>query len=136
VAEEVRNLAARSATAAKETTSMIEDSSNKVRGGLEISQVTSKALEEILEGTKKVVSLVTEISAASNEQAKGISQIVQGLHQIDKVTQKNTASSEESAAAAEELSALSNNLKELVGKFRLDHSASTTSNQTSLKLAA
>ncbi len=119
VAEEVRNLAARSAQAAKETTEMIDDSSKKVSGGTAITQDTAKALEEIIASTTKVTDLVSEISAASNEQANGVSQIVIALGQIDQVTQRNTASAEESAAASEELSGQANQLKSLVGRFKL-----------------
>ena len=120
VAEEVRNLAARSAKAAKETTEMIDDSSKKVTGGTIITQDTAKALAEITSSTTKVTDLVSEISAASNEQAQGISQIVMALGQIDQVTQRNTASAEESASAAEELSGQANQLKSLVGRFKLN----------------
>ena len=77
------------------------------------------ALEEIPEGVVKVTDLVAEISAASNEQAQGISQISQGLGQIDQVTQQNTANAEESAAASEELSGQANELRQMLGRFKL-----------------
>jgi len=120
VAEEVRNLAARSAKAAKETTDMINDSKTKVDQGTSIAKETEKALEEIVTGTMKVSDLVSEIAAASNEQAQGVAQVVTALGQIDQVTQKNTASAEESASAAEELSGQAMQLANMVSKFKLD----------------
>lgn len=119
VAEEVRNLAQRSAKAAKETTEMIEDSIKKTEVGTQIAQDTSKSLEDIVNGATKVTDLISEIAAASKEQAQGIGQINAGLSQVDQVTQQNTASAEQSAAAGEELSGQAMNLKEMLGHFRL-----------------
>ena len=118
-AEEVRNLAARSAKAAKETAELIEGSVAKTRNGTEIAQSTSEALAEIVASVTKVTDLVGEIAAASNEQAQGINQTNQALAQIDQVTQQNTASAEESAAASEELSGQAMHMKEMMGRFRL-----------------
>ncbi|MEG6523817.1 methyl-accepting chemotaxis protein [Desulfotomaculum sp. 1211_IL3151] len=119
VAEEVRNLAQRSAKAAKETTEMIEDSIKRTEVGTQIAQDTSKSLEGIVNGATKVTDLISEIAAASKEQAQGIGQINAGLSQVDQVTQQNTASAEQSAAAGEELSGQAVNLKEMLGHFRL-----------------
>ncbi len=119
VAEEVRNLAARSATAAKETSELIENSIKTVDRGTELVSKTGDALSEIQSSSVKVTDIIGEITTSSNEQAQGISQINEGLTQIDKVTQTNTASAEESASAAEELSSQSSQLRDLVGKFRL-----------------
>jgi methyl-accepting chemotaxis protein len=119
VAEEVRNLAQRSATAAKETAEMIEGSIKKTEAGAKIAVETSKALEEIVTGVTKVTDLIGEIASASKEQAEGIAQINQGLSQVDQVTQQVTANSEESASASEELSSQSLQLKQMLGKFRL-----------------
>jgi methyl-accepting chemotaxis protein len=119
VAEEVRNLAQRSAKAAKETTELIEGSVRRVNGGTEIAQQTAKALEEIVTGVTKVTDLVGEIASASNEQATGINQVNEALGQIDQVTQANTTNAEESAAAAEELSAQSAHVRNLIAKFKL-----------------
>jgi len=119
VAEEVRNLAQRSAKAAKETTEMIESSIKKTDAGTKIADVTSKALEEIVTGSAKVTDLIGEIASASKEQAQAVLQINQGLSQVDQVTQQNTATAEESAAASEELSSQAVQLKDMLGKFRL-----------------
>jgi len=119
VAEEVRNLAQRSAKAAKETTEMIEDSIKRTEVGTAIAENTSKALEEIVVGATKVTDLISEIAAASKEQAQGIGQINNGLGQVDQVTQQNTASAEEMASAGEELSSQSLQLKQMLAKFQL-----------------
>jgi methyl-accepting chemotaxis protein len=120
VAEEVRNLAARSATAAKETSELIENSIKTVENGSSLATKTAEALEEIKNGSVKAADIVGEITTSSNEQAQGISQINDGLTQIDKVTQTNTASAEESASAAEELSGQATQLKELIRRFKLN----------------
>jgi len=122
VAEEVRNLAARSANAAKETTAMIEGSIIKVEGGTKIANVTAEALNQIVEGIAKAVSLVSDIAVASTEQAIGVEQINQGIGQIADVVQTTSATSEETAAASEELSSQAELLKEMVGKFKLNNS--------------
>jgi len=119
VAEEVRTLAARSATAAKETAELIENSVGKTRNGTDIADKTAGALKEIVDGATKVSDLVGEIAMASNEQAQGFAQVNQGLNQIDGVTQQNTANAEESAAAAEELSGQAMQLQQLLGRFTL-----------------
>ncbi len=119
VAEEVRNLAARSASAAKETAELIENSIKTVENGSSLADKTGKALEEIKNGAIKAADIVGEITTSSNEQAQGIAQINEGLSQIDKVTQTNTASAEESASAAEELSGQAAQLKDMISKFKL-----------------
>ncbi len=123
VAEEVRNLAQRSAKAAGETTELIEGSTKKVENGTEIANATAKALEEIVTGIAKVTDLVGEIASASNEQAQGITQVNDGLTQIDQVTQSNTASAEESASASEELSGQAAQLKQMIARFKLAQSS-------------
>lgn len=124
VAEEVRNLAARSATAAKETAEMIENSIKTVERGTGLVAKTGEALEEIKNGSVKVADIVGEITTSSNEQAQGISQINEGLSQIDKVTQTNTASAEQSASASEQLSGQAGQLRDLIERFKLNNSAS------------
>ncbi|WP_238919137.1 methyl-accepting chemotaxis protein [Clostridium sp. YIM B02555] len=124
VAEEVRNLAARSANAAKETTTLIEGSIRKAETGTEIANNTAKALYEIVDGVTKAASLVSEIAAASEEQASGITQINVGIEQVSRVIQTNSATAEESAAASEELSSQSELLKDMVANFRLKNSSS------------
>ena len=119
VAEEVRNLAQRSADAAKETAEMIEGSIKKTEAGAKIADETSSALEEIVLGTAKVTDLIGEIAAASKEQSVGIGQINEGLNQVDQVTQQTSAGSVELAAASEEMSSQSAMVKEMLGKFKL-----------------
>ena len=119
VAEEVRNLAARSATAAKETAELIDNTKKAVDNGIMIVTRTSEALEEIKNGSIKSADIVAEIASSSNEQAQAIAQINEGLAQIDKVTQTNTASAEQSASASEELSGQAALLKEMVARFKL-----------------
>ncbi|TEB04927.1 Methyl-accepting chemotaxis protein II [Pelotomaculum schinkii] len=119
VAEEVRNLAQRSAKAAKETAEMIEGSIQKTEIGAKIAEETSKALEEIVLGTAKVTDLIGEIASASKEQAVGIGQINEGLNQVDQVTQQNSAGSEELAAASEEMSSQAAMVKQMLDKFTL-----------------
>ncbi|MBN1141233.1 MAG: hypothetical protein JXB25_05500, partial [Deltaproteobacteria bacterium] len=119
VAEEVRNLAARSAKAARETADLIEGSVHKAENGVQIAQRTAEALDEIVTGVGKTTDLVAEIAAASNEQAQGIGQISQALSQIESVVQQNTANAEESAAASEELAGQADQLRQLLEQFKL-----------------
>jgi methyl-accepting chemotaxis protein len=117
VAEEVRNLALRSADAAKNTAQLIEGTVNKVKDGSVLVRKTSDAFAEVASGSSKVGELVEEIAAASNEQARGVEQINTTMAQIDKITQQNAANAEESAASSEELSAQSQQMKHVVDKL-------------------
>jgi len=114
VADEVRNLALRAATAAKDTTSLIEDNISKAKNGAEIAQRAGEALQAIMQDTKKVASIIAEIASASDEQAKGISQVTTAVSQMDQVTQQNAAAAEESASSSEELSAQAQAMKDIV----------------------
>ena len=117
VAEEVRNLAMRSAEAAKNTANMIEESVKNSKNGVEISTEVSKALDEIVGGIAKTTDLVSEIAAASSEQAQGIDQVNTAVAQMDKVTQQNAANAEESASASEELSAQAEQMQTVVDEL-------------------
>ncbi|MBU4539864.1 MAG: MCP four helix bundle domain-containing protein [Firmicutes bacterium] len=119
VAVEVRNLAARSASAAKETTALIEGSIKKVEGGTKIANETAAALVSIVDSIEQVYGLISNISVASNEQAIGVEQINQGITQIANVVQATSATSQETAAASEELASQAEMLKEQVSRFKL-----------------
>ncbi len=127
VAEEVRSLAARSAEAAKETTSLIENSIESVDTGTKIADDTAESLKEILNEIEKVTGLVGNIAQASNDQATEITQITQGIEQVSTVVQTNSATAEESAAASEELSGQAEMLKQMVSTFRLKTKGTTLS---------
>lgn len=103
VADEVRSLAMRAADAAKSTSSLIENTVRKVHDGSELMQETNEAFVNVSRKAAHVAQLVTEIAAASKEQAEGIEQINHVVSQMDKVIQQNAANAEESASAAEEL---------------------------------
>ena len=128
VAEEVRTLAARSASAAKETTEMIESSIDKVEDGTRIAKETAKDLDEIVKGIEEVANLIDDIAVASNEQATAIEQINIGIMQVSDVVQTNSATSEEGAAASEELATQAELLKDLVGRFKLKQNATINYN--------
>lgn len=120
VAEEVRNLAAQSSRAAKETTELIENSTKRVAVGTKIANETATALGKIVSGVAEAGALVNSIALASNEQAAALEQINQGIVQISQVIQSNAASAEESAAASEELTAQADGLKGHVSVFKLN----------------
>lgn len=117
VADEVRNLAMRSAESAKNTANMIDESIKRIKNGSEIVSKTNEAFEQVLSGAKKVGELVSEIAAASKEQAQGISQISNAIGEMDKVVQQNAANAEESAAASEELNAQAMQMKQFVAEL-------------------
>ncbi|HWQ78611.1 MAG TPA: methyl-accepting chemotaxis protein [Anaerovoracaceae bacterium] len=119
VAEEVRNLAAKCAEAAQNTTGLIEGSISKVQAGTKIANDTAAALNDIVNGVEKAADLVGKIAKASGEQASGIALINKGIEQVSMVTQNNAATAEESAAASEELSGQAELLKEMVNRFKL-----------------
>jgi len=123
VAEEVRNLAVRSAAAVGETTRMVEESIRNIQDVNETARSTSDGLNGILTNANKVADFLEEIAASSQEQARAMGQINGGLDQIDQVTQSNTASAEESASASEELSSQAQQLKVMVSRFELSDAA-------------
>ncbi|MFT3830777.1 MAG: methyl-accepting chemotaxis protein [Opitutaceae bacterium] len=103
VAEEVRNLAQRSATAARETTEKITQAGERTAAGTAISTEVGETLSGILAKARELQTVVDAIAGSSREQSTGIAQITTAVHQIDKVTQRNAAAAEETAAAAQEL---------------------------------
>jgi len=124
VAGEVRNLAQRSAAAAKEIKGLIGDSVEKVEGGTKLVEQAGKTMEEIVTSIKRVTDIMSEISAASIEQSSGIEQVNQAITQMDEVTQQNAALVEEAAAAAESLEEQAQNLVVAVNTFKLDEPSS------------
>ena len=100
VATEVRNLAQRSATAARESKELIQNSVQKVRAGSEFVNQTGAALNDIVTGVKKVGGIVAEIAAASAEQSAGIEQVNHAITQMDEITQQNAALAEQASAAS------------------------------------
>ncbi len=119
VASEVRNLAQRSAAAAKEIKALISDSVNKVAAGTKLVDEAGKTMEEIISSVKRVTDIMSEITAASDEQSRGIEQVNHAITQMDEVTQQNAALVEQAAAAAESLEEQAQNLTEAVAVFKL-----------------
>ncbi|MFP4037221.1 MAG: methyl-accepting chemotaxis protein, partial [Desulfobacteraceae bacterium] len=117
VADEVRNLAMRAAEAAKNTSSLIEDTTKKVKSGSELGEKTNYEFSEVAENAAKVAELLGEIAAASNEQAQGIEQVNKAVAEMDKVVQQNAATAEESASAAEEMNAQAEQMKGMVSEL-------------------
>ena len=115
VAEEVRNLAMRSAEAAKNTSDLIEGTIKSVKDGSGLVARTNEAFAEVVQSVSKANELVGEIAAASNEQSQGIDQINRAVAEMDKVIQQNAANAEESASASEELNAQAEQMKAFVG---------------------
>jgi methyl-accepting chemotaxis protein len=119
VAAEVRNLAQRSAAAAKEITALIADSVDKVDIGSKQVNQAGATMNEIVSAVKRVTDIMAEIAAASSEQSAGIEQVNQAIIQMDEVTQQNAALVEEAAAAAESMQEQANGLYVAVGVFKL-----------------
>ncbi|SEM22634.1 Four helix bundle sensory module for signal transduction [Syntrophus gentianae] len=111
VAEEVRNLAMRSAEAAKNTSTLIENTIKAIEKGNESTQLTQNAFSEQMGAARKIKELINEIAAASSEQFHGISQVNIAVAEMDKVTQQTAANAEESASASEELNAQAEQMK-------------------------
>ncbi|WP_277753918.1 methyl-accepting chemotaxis protein, partial [Muricoccus nepalensis] len=119
VAAEVRNLAQRSANAAKEIKALISDSVEKVDSGSKLVTSAGETMNEIVTSVKRVTDIMAEISAASQEQSTGIEQVNTAVSQMDKITQQNAALVEEAAAAAKSMEEQTTALAEMVAGFVL-----------------
>jgi len=120
VAGEVRNLAQRSAEAAKEIKQLISDSVSKVIGGTQLVEKAGVTMEEIMQSVQRVTDIMGEIAAASIEQSSGIDQVNRAVTQMDEVTQQNSALVEQAAAAAESLVEQADSLMDAVNMFKLN----------------
>ena len=123
VAGEVRNLAQRSAEAAKEIKSLIGASVESVDSGSKLVADAGKTMQEIVGSVQRVTDIIGEISAASSEQRDGIGQVNTAVTQLDQMTQQNAALVEQSAAAAESLKEQAMKLTQAVSVFRLTETA-------------
>ncbi len=123
VATEVRNLAQRSAAAAKEIKELITDSVGKVEQGGAIVERTGETIAELVGAVKRVTDIMAEITAASQEQSSGIEQVNQAITQMDEVTQQNAALVEQAAAAAESMQEQAGSLVQAVAAFKLAQEA-------------
>ncbi|MBB6093290.1 methyl-accepting chemotaxis protein [Povalibacter uvarum] len=121
VASEVRNLAQRSATAAKEIKGLITESVDKVRDGSDLVDQSGKALTDIITSVRKVADIVAEITAASEEQAAGIEQVNNAVTQMDTMTQQNAALVEESTATSKSIEQQAQALVSQIAFFRTGH---------------
>ncbi|WP_290580257.1 methyl-accepting chemotaxis protein [Ketobacter sp.] len=123
VAGEVRNLAQRSAGAAKEIKDLIRDSVKKVEAGTDLVNRSGTTLSEIVEAVREVTAMIGDINAAASEQSSSIIQINQAVGEMDEMTQQNAALVEQASAAGEAMAEQARSLMNLVGFFKLDHSA-------------
>ncbi len=119
VASEVRNLAGRSASAAKEIKDLIQDSVRKVSDGSALVTQSGHTLEQIVSSVKKVSDIVAEIAAASREQSSGIDQVGRAVMQMDELTQQNAALVEQATAASQSLADQSRDLNQLMERFNI-----------------
>ncbi|WP_288842303.1 methyl-accepting chemotaxis protein, partial [uncultured Deefgea sp.] len=119
VASEVRNLAQRSAGAAKEIKTLIGDSVLKVEAGSKLVDQAGHTMQDVVGAVRRVTDIMSEISAASSEQSAGIEQVNQAITHMDENTQQNAALVEEAAAAAESLEEQASNLTQTVAIFKL-----------------
>jgi methyl-accepting chemotaxis protein len=123
VASEVRNLAGRSATAAKEIKALIQDSVRKVDEGSSLVTQSGATLGQIVGAVKKVTDIVAEISAASQEQSVGIEQVNKAVMQLDELTQQNAALVEEASAASQSMAEQARGLKESMQGYQVNQEA-------------
>jgi methyl-accepting chemotaxis protein len=136
VASEVRNLASRSAAAAKEIKGLIQESVAKVDDGSKLVDASGKVLREIVAGVKKVTDVVGEIATSSHEQSAGIEQVNQAVMSMDEMTQQNAALVEEAAASAQAMAEQSAKLTELMARFQMGDAPPAAGNSAGSPAAA
>jgi methyl-accepting chemotaxis protein len=119
VASEVRNLAGRSAKAAKEIKDLIQHSVDKVDGGSRLVSESGETLERIVASVKKVSDIVAEIAAASREQYSGIEQVNRAVAQMDQITQQNASLVEQANAASQAVADQARQLNEMMSRYKL-----------------
>jgi methyl-accepting chemotaxis protein len=122
VATEVRNLAQRSAAAAKEINHLISDSVEKVGGGMKLVAEAGATMSEVVDSVKRVTDIMAEITMASKEQSSGIAEVNEAIAQMDKVTQQNARLVEEALKEVEMLQKQADGLEEVVSVFKLNDS--------------
>jgi methyl-accepting chemotaxis protein len=127
VATEVRSLAGRSATAAKEIKALIQDSVAKIGEGAKLVDESGRTLTEIVAAVRKVTDIVAEIAAACREQSSGIEQVNKAIMRMDETTQQNAGLVEEAAAASEAIVRQAHALNEMIARYKVN----TTSHQSS-----
>ncbi|HEY0846475.1 MAG TPA: methyl-accepting chemotaxis protein, partial [Noviherbaspirillum sp.] len=136
VAAEVRNLAQRSAGAAKEIKALISDSVEKVDAGSKLVDEAGKTMDEIVTSVKHVADIMNEITAASQEQSSGIEEVNRAIAQMDEMTQQNAALVEQAAAAAESMQDQSIRLDQAVSVFKLGAAGMSTAGAPSFAAPA
>ena len=124
VAGEVRTLAQRSAAAAREIKTLIDDSVEKVDAGTMLVNQAGSTISEVVDSVKRVTAIMFEIASASQEQSEGIQQVNAAIRQMDQVTQQNAALVEEAAAATASMQDEAQQLTDAVSVFKLDRQAS------------
>jgi methyl-accepting chemotaxis protein len=129
VATEVRNLAGRSATAAKEIKALIQDSVAKVDEGSKLVDESGRTLDEIVSAVKKVTDIVAEIAAASREQSSGIEQVNKAVMQMDQTTQQNAALVEEASAASQAIVEQAQTLNSMIDRYNVGGEAARPSDK-------
>ena len=136
VAEEVRSLAAKSASAAAETAELIEESIGKVNAGSKIADETAEAMETIAKTVQQSEVIINGIAESSNYQATAVAQIEQAVTQVSQVVQTNSATSEECAAASEELSNQATKMREMLSIYNLGSGSSFSFKNSSYQNSA
>ncbi|EBC3600528.1 methyl-accepting chemotaxis protein II, partial [Salmonella enterica] len=136
VAGEVRNLAQRSAQAAREIKSLIEDSVSRVDVGSTLVESAGETMDEIVNAVTRVTDIMGEIASASDEQSRGIDQVGLAVAEMDRVTQQNASLVEESAAAAAALEEQASRLTQAVAVFRIQQEQQRAREVATVKTSA